>query len=244
MRGVLILALKQNSYFERITNRAAAFFYCIINPDTCCMKKILLSFILTSTFVGYAVFQRTSPFDKQSVYTSQTTGSSQVAPVTSPAKQNETSVVTPPIPTTRTRGGEDDYEEGDDGGYVSSVLAPKQTNPTPVITAPVPIVKTPAPVANSGLYRNGQYTGPVADAYYGNVQVKVIISNGKISDVQFLDYPQDRNNSIRINTRAMPLLTSEAIQIQSADVNGVSGATATSGAFRQSLAGALALAKN
>jgi len=41
----------------------------------------------------------------------------------------------------------------------------------------------------------------------------------------------------------MPLLTQEAIVAQSAQVDGVSGATFTSQAFQQSLAGALALAK-
>ena len=42
----------------------------------------------------------------------------------------------------------------------------------------------------------------------------------------------------------MPMLTQEAIQAQSAQVSGVSGATATSDAFVQSLTGALARAKN
>lgn len=91
-------------------------------------------------------------------------------------------------------------------------------------------------------YKDGQYTGNVADAYYGNIQVQATIQGGKISDVVFLDYPQDRRNSVRINTEAMPLLKSEAIQAQSAQVDIVSGATATSDAFRQSLASALAQA--
>ncbi|MDR3559364.1 MAG: FMN-binding protein [Candidatus Pacebacteria bacterium] len=88
-------------------------------------------------------------------------------------------------------------------------------------------------------YRDGQYTGQPADAYYGNIQVKAIVSNGKISDVQFLDYPQDRNHSIQINQVAMPILKQEAIQSQSAQVQIVSGATDTSQAFQQSLDSAL-----
>ncbi len=101
-----------------------------------------------------------------------------------------------------------------------------------------------APVVQSGAYKNGSYMGSVADAYYGNVQVKAIISGGKITDVQFLDYPRDRGTSVRINSYAMPYLTQEAIQAQSANVNVVSGATATSGAFNESLASALAQAIN
>lgn len=95
-----------------------------------------------------------------------------------------------------------------------------------------------------GLYADGSYTGSPADAYYGTVQVKVIVSGGQITGVQFLQYPSDRSTSRYINGQAMPMLTQEAIQAQSANVNGVSGATATSGAFVQSLASALALAKN
>ena len=60
---------------------------------------------------------------------------------------------------------------------------------------------------------------------------------------QFLDYPKDRSTSIRINSRAMPILKSEAIQAQNSNVNTISGATDSSGAFRESLASALAQAK-
>lgn len=96
----------------------------------------------------------------------------------------------------------------------------------------------------NGIYKNGQYTGDVTDAYYGNVQVKVIIGGGKITDVVFLDYPHDRRTSVMINTQAMPYLKTEAIQAQNANVDIVSGATATSQAFVQSLQSALAQAKN
>jgi uncharacterized protein with FMN-binding domain len=74
--------------------------------------------------------------------------------------------------------------------------------------------------------------------------VQAVISNGKIVDVQFLQYPNTHGTSIRINSQAMPYLTQEAIQSQSANVNIVSGATDTSIAFQQSLAVALTQAKN
>ena len=88
-------------------------------------------------------------------------------------------------------------------------------------------------------YKDGSYVGDVTDAFYGNVQVKVTISGGKITDVVFLQSPNDRNTSVEINSQAMPMLTQEAIQAQSAQVDGVSGATATSQAFIQSLDSAL-----
>lgn len=98
--------------------------------------------------------------------------------------------------------------------------------------------------ANAGNgYKDGQYTGDVADAYYGNIQVKTIIQNGKIVDVQFLQYPNDRRNSIMINLQAMPILKQEAIQAQNTQVDIVSGATDSSQAFITSLGSALAQAK-
>lgn len=98
------------------------------------------------------------------------------------------------------------------------------------------------PPAQQGKYKDGTYTGSVADAFYGNIQVQVTISSGKISDVQFLQYPNDRNTSIMINQQAMPYLKQEAIQSQSANVDIVSGATDSSQAFIQSMQSALAQA--
>jgi uncharacterized protein with FMN-binding domain len=93
------------------------------------------------------------------------------------------------------------------------------------------------------LYKDGIYTGTVADAFYGNVQVQTRIQLGKITDITFLQYPNDRNHSIEINTYAMPRLKQEAILVQSANVDIVSGATATSQAFIVSLASTLAQVK-
>jgi uncharacterized protein with FMN-binding domain len=116
--------------------------------------------------------------------------------------------------------------------------APATEPPVPPTAAPT----APAPIARSG-YRDGEYAGPVTDAFYGQVQVKAVIQQGKIADVQFLQYPNDRRTSIRINNIAMPYLISEAIQAQSAQVDIISGATLTSQAFAQSLESALVSAK-
>jgi uncharacterized protein with FMN-binding domain len=116
------------------------------------------------------------------------------------------------------------------------------TNPTKQNAKPTPTATlTPTP---TGMYKNGTYTGSVEDAYYGNVQVQVAITNGKISDITFLQYPNDNHTSQSINSQAIPILITEAIQAQSANVSGVSGASATSPAFQASLSNALAKAKN
>ncbi|HZQ29614.1 MAG TPA: FMN-binding protein [Patescibacteria group bacterium] len=115
--------------------------------------------------------------------------------------------------------------------------------PSPVIPPQPSFGPTPSnpPITSQQTngYKNGTYVGDVTDAFYGFVQVQAIIQGGKITDVAFLQYPNDRNTSIEINSQAMPYLKSEAIQAQSANVDIISGATATSDAFRQSLQSAL-----
>ncbi len=61
--------------------------------------------------------------------------------------------------------------------------------------------------------------------------------------VQFLQYPNERSTSVRINSFADPQLEQEAIQAQSANVNIVTGATLTSEGFQQSLQATLGQAK-
>lgn len=91
-------------------------------------------------------------------------------------------------------------------------------------------------------YKDGTYTGSVADAFYGSVQVAATIHGGKITDVKFLQYPDTHETSVYINQQAIPYLQQEAIQAQSPNVNVISGATFTSQAFQQSLAAALSQA--
>lgn len=202
------------------------------------MKKLISSLALVGVFVAYIFSQKGNlQSSVQNVASSsQTTSknqqivaqSSQVIPVV-----NNSAV------------SKDDYEnygedqnEGRNNKIVpmTKIVVPTPT-PTPTPTTP-PISKVAG-----GIYKDGSYTGISADAYYGNVQVKVTISSGNITAVDFLNYPQDRGNSIKINNYAMPILKSEVISAQSAQVNIVSGATATSDAFIQSLGSALAMAK-
>jgi len=102
----------------------------------------------------------------------------------------------------------------------------------------------PSPTDTPGSrYKDGTYTGGVADAQWGLVQVKAIIKNGKIADVRWVQYPSDRERSVFINSIADPQLTQEAIQAQSAQVDIVTGATDSSFAFMQSLTDALSRAQ-
>ena len=117
------------------------------------------------------------------------------------------------------------------GDSASGVIAASPAQPTAVSQAPA--------ATNLGLYKDGTYKGPQVDVYYGIVEVQVNVQNGKIANVDFLQYPRDRRTSQRINNIAMPYLQQEAIQAQSARVNIISGATLTSEGFMMSLDAAL-----
>lgn len=125
-------------------------------------------------------------------------------------------------------------------GYAVFLKLPRNGERVRQVMTPIPV---PTIVASIGRYKDGVYTGSVADAFYGNVQVQVTVSGGKITDVVFLQYPNDRSTSVEINQQAMPYLKQEAIQVQNSQVDTVSGASQTSRAFRESLASALSQAK-
>lgn len=126
------------------------------------------------------------------------------------------------------------------GDGSAAVVAPKTATPQSPQTTTSLSTKT---VTTAAAFKDGQYTGTTADAYYGNIQVQATVQGGKLSDVQFLQYPSDQRNSVEINSQAMPQLKQEAIQAQSAHVNTVTGATDTSRAFVESLTAALTAAK-
>ena len=95
----------------------------------------------------------------------------------------------------------------------------------------------------TGQYKDGSYTGQPQNAYYGYVQVRAIVTGGRLASIQILEYPNDRSTSRYINGQALPYLMREAVSAQNANVDTVSGASDTSAAFRESLGSALAQAK-
>ena len=143
------------------------------------------------------------------------------------------------------------------GNQTNNNPLPSQSNPSPTQSTQLPSPTTQSSNSNStvptstvtpspqqqGQYKNGSYTGSVQDAFYGNIQVRAVISGGKIADVIFLQFPNDNRTSQYVNSIADPMLKQEAIAVQSAQVDIVSGASASSQAFQASLADALALAK-
>lgn len=111
--------------------------------------------------------------------------------------------------------------------------------PTPASTPVQTPVQTPAttpaaPVTNS---INGTFTGPVVDVSYGNVQVQITVTNGKITDAQALIAPTGKND--KYTRKAMPILKQQTLAAQSTNIQGASGASYTTYGWRKSLQGAM-----
>ena len=119
---------------------------------------------------------------------------------------------------------------------VSSTLPVAQT-PTPVPTPTPTPTPTPAPTAASGSGCQGQTVdGPTIDTRWGPVQVEAVVSSsGQICNVDAIQSPDSHGKSVRINQQALPILHTEVMKAQSANINGVSGATITSVGYARSL---------
>jgi uncharacterized protein with FMN-binding domain len=125
-------------------------------------------------------------------------------------------------------------------GPTATPTPPAQGGPTPLPPGATPTAAaTTTPTATTAGYKDGSYTGQDAPNQYGDVQVKVIISGGKITDVQALTLPTDRQRSAEISQQAGPLLHDEVVQAQSAQIDILSGATFTSDSYAQSVQSAL-----
>jgi uncharacterized protein with FMN-binding domain len=125
---------------------------------------------------------------------------------------------TKPVATKATSGGN------------TATQAPAATE----TTAPA----TQAPTAPAAV--NGTFTGPSVFVKYGNVQVKITVVDGRITDAVAVKAPSGRND--RYTNMAVPVLKKQTLAAQSANIQGASGASYTSYGWFTSLQGALSQA--
>ncbi len=111
----------------------------------------------------------------------------------------------------------------------------KATTPPPAST-PTP-VSTPKPAGVSGTF-----TGANGNTQFGPVQVQITVVNGKITNAIALTYPTGSFRDQQINQQAIPYLIQETLAAQSANIQGVGGASYTSQGWVNSLQSALAKA--
>ena len=119
----------------------------------------------------------------------------------------------------------------------TSTTKPGTSNPTASTqtSAPAPAqTQATTPTVNSV---NGTFTGPVVDVSYGNVQVQITVTNGKITDAQALIAPTGKND--KYTKMSLPTLRQQTLAAQSTSIQGVSGASYTTYGWRKSLQGAM-----
>ena len=115
-------------------------------------------------------------------------------------------------------------------------VATKSSGTNTVATAPA----TQAPATSAPAAINGTFTGPSVNVNYGNVQVKITVVNGRITDAVAVKAPSGKND--RYTNMAVPILKAQTLKAQSANIQGASGASYTSYGWFTSLQGAIALA--
>ena len=117
--------------------------------------------------------------------------------------------------------------------------APATTNAAPTTAGPT----TAAPTANAptSTANNSPVTvdGAAVDTRFGPVQVEVVVAAGRITKATAIVYPTENPRDAEINAVAIPDLQAQVIAAQSAQIDGVSGATYTTEGFITSLQSAL-----
>jgi uncharacterized protein with FMN-binding domain len=97
---------------------------------------------------------------------------------------------------------------------------------------------TPAPTTGGSAVGAGTATGPLIQTRYGDIEVQVTVSSGRITNVTAVELPTG-GRSGRISQAVGPILQQEVLQAQSANIDLISGATYTSEAYAESVQGAL-----
>ncbi|MDX3746983.1 FMN-binding protein [Streptomyces sp. AK08-02] len=116
-------------------------------------------------------------------------------------------------------------------GYRESLQAAIDSQADSVASSPSPSASTSAPAAESA---SKVVSGTAVDTEKGTVQVEVTFEGDKITAVKMLQQPNHPQT-----TAAVPVLVSETLAAQSADIDTVSGATITSDGYKESLQAAI-----
>jgi uncharacterized protein with FMN-binding domain len=114
-------------------------------------------------------------------------------------------------------------------------------SPVPGTSAPASSAPAAAPSASTQQpVTTRSATGPQVNYNWGVLSVKVTVTGNKIVKVGIASLDDGGNpRSQFIDQQSIPLLEQQVMQAQSANIQGVSGASYTSAGFDQSLQGAL-----
>ena len=108
-------------------------------------------------------------------------------------------------------------------------------------STPAPAATTAAPTPAKAK-PSGTFTGSTSQTRFGPVQVQITVVDGKITAAKALQYPNNDFRSQQISQQAIPYLVQETLAANSANIQGVGGASYTSQGWYDSLVSALAKA--
>jgi uncharacterized protein with FMN-binding domain len=148
---------------------------------------------------------------------------------------SSTSTTVPPAPTTTTAAA----PPPSSATTTTAPTSQKKTTHVPTTTTP-PTTTTLAPTTTTTTATSRSATGESVNYIYGVLSVEVTASGSKISRVTIGSINDGGNyRSESIDHMAIPQLEQQTLSVQSANIQGVSGASYTSAGFRQSLQSAL-----
>ena len=122
-------------------------------------------------------------------------------------------------------------------GVLSFHTQPRVSASQPKTFSSPTTTNAPAPRTTASATKTA--TGVDAPNQYGDVQVRVSVSGTKITGITNVALPSSDGKSQEISAAAGPELAQQALSAQSAQIDGVSGASYTSDSYRTSLQSAL-----
>ncbi|HET6793264.1 MAG TPA: FMN-binding protein [Acidimicrobiales bacterium] len=113
------------------------------------------------------------------------------------------------------------------------------TTPTAPTTTAGPGAPTPTSAPTTAPTSSKTATSQLIQYQYGDIQLRVTEKGTRLTNIQVVSEGATDPRSAEINSQAVPMLQQQAMSAQSANIDGVSGATFTSIAYDQALQSAL-----
>ncbi|WP_448390266.1 FMN-binding protein [Microbacterium aurum] len=109
----------------------------------------------------------------------------------------------------------------------SAASTPSESSTPSATSTPTESATESSTPASTSALADGTYTGSAVNTRYGPVQVQITVSGVLITDVQAVDYPDGNGRDRQINARAIPILVSETLDAQSAEITAISASSST-----------------
>lgn len=214
------------------------------------MRRFVSVFVATVAglivLLGFKTTQAKAP--RPVALSSATPGGSPIAPdsstpVSSAAASSEP-VSSEPVSSAPVSSPQPSTATSTSAATAPSASSSAKASPTPTKSAAKPTPKpTPKPSSATKTVTGSTVSVGEGRRTFGVVQVRLTLTNGKITAATAIQVPQNDGHSLDLSNYSIPKLSREVISAQSASIDAVSGATYTSEAYAQSVQAALDAAK-